>query len=92
MINIRLITILQSILYCYIFLFKEFKLMLQSKSLQDEMLRNYIETVFNRYDTDRNGSLDVQEMTLFFNDLFRTLQINIVVTDKESMEAIRTID
>lgn len=33
--------------------------MLQSKSLQDEMLRNYIETVFNRYDTDRNGSLDV---------------------------------
>jgi Ca2+-binding EF-hand superfamily protein len=66
--------------------------MLQSKSLQDEMLRNYIETVFNRYDTDRNGSLDVQEMTLFFNDLFRTLQINIVVTDKESMEAIRTID
>ena len=62
--------------------------MLQSKSLQDEMLRNYIETVFNRYDTDRNGSLDVQEMTLFFNDLFRTLQINIVVTDKESMEAI----
>lgn len=92
MINICLITILQSILYCYIFLFKEFKLMLQSKSLQDEMLRNYIETVFNRYDTDRNGSLDVQEMTLFFNDLFRTLQINIVVTDKESMEAIRTID
>lgn len=66
--------------------------MLQSKSLQDEMLRNYIETVFNRYDTDRNGSLDVREMTLFFNDLFRTLEINITVTDKESMEAIRTID
>lgn len=66
--------------------------MLQSKSLQDEMLKNYIETVFNRYDTDRNGSLDVQEMTLFFNDLFRTLEINITVTDKESMEAIRTID
>jgi len=66
--------------------------MLQSKSLQDEMLRNYIETVFNRYDTDRNGSLDVHEMTLFFNDLFRTLEINIIVTDKESMEAIRTID
>ena len=66
--------------------------MLQSKSLQDEMLRNYIETVFNRYDTDRNGSLDVREMTLFFNDLFRTLEINITVTDKQSMEAIRTID
>lgn len=31
-------------------------------------------------------------MTLFFNDLFRTLEINITVTDKESMEAIRTID
>lgn len=32
--------------------------MFQSKSLQDEMLRNYINTVFDKYDTDRNGSLD----------------------------------
>lgn len=59
--------------------------MLPARSLQDEMLRSYIETVFNRYDTDRNGSLDVMEMTGFFNDLFRTLQINATVTPEQSL-------
>ena len=49
------------------------------------MLRSYIDTVFNRYDTDRNGSLDVMEMTNFFNDLFRTLQINVTVTPEQSL-------
>ena len=44
------------------------------------MLKSYIESVFNKYDTDRNGSLDVREMTMFFNDLFRNLGINTVVT------------
>lgn len=59
--------------------------MLPANSLQDEMLRSYIDTVFNRYDTDRNGSLDVMEMTNFFNDLFRTLQINVTVTPEQSL-------
>jgi Ca2+-binding EF-hand superfamily protein len=54
--------------------------MLQSKSLQDEMLKAYIDKVFDKYDTDRNGNLDSQEMTHFFNDLFRSLSINITVT------------
>jgi Ca2+-binding EF-hand superfamily protein len=65
---------------------------MQGGSLQDEMLRNYIESVFNKYDTDRNGSLDVHEMTQFFNDLFRNLGINTQVTPEQSMEAIRSID
>jgi EF-hand domain len=44
------------------------------------MLKNYINTIFDKYDTDRNGTLDPYEMTLFFNDLFRTLNINQTVT------------
>ena len=56
------------------------------------MLKSYIESVFNKYDTDRNGSLDVHEMTRFFNDLFRNLGINTVVTEAQSLEAIRSID
>ena len=27
-------------------------------NIQDEMLRNYIEQIFNKYDTDRSGTLD----------------------------------
>ena len=30
-----------------------------SGSLQDEMLKSYIDSVFNKYDKDRSGSLDV---------------------------------
>jgi hypothetical protein len=66
--------------------------MFQSKSLQDEMLKNYIDTIFNRYDTDKNGTLDAREMTFFFNDLFQALQINVVVDDRQSLEAIKSID
>lgn len=66
--------------------------MLPARSLQDEMLRSYIETVFNKYDTDRNGTLDAGEMTGFFNDLFRALQINVTVTPQQSLEAIKSID
>lgn len=65
---------------------------MNANSLQDEMLKTYIDNVFNRYDTDRNGTLDCQEMTVFFNDLFRTLNINSTVTEAQSMEAIRSID
>lgn len=32
------------------------------------------------------------EMTGFFNDLFRTLQINVTVTPEQSLEAIKSID
>lgn len=31
-------------------------------------------------------------MTSFFNDLFRTLQIGVTVTEQQSLEAIKSID
>ena len=31
-------------------------------------------------------------MTLFFNDLFKSLNINVTVTKEQSLEAIRSID
>jgi len=33
---------------------------MQSNALQDEMLKTYIDSVFNKYDTDRSGTLDVR--------------------------------
>lgn len=32
--------------------------MFQADSLKDQMLKSYIEQIFNKYDGDRNGSLD----------------------------------
>jgi Ca2+-binding EF-hand superfamily protein len=66
--------------------------MLGSTALQDEMLRAYVDKVFEQFDTDKNGSLDEKEMTLFFNKLFGQLGINQQVTEEQSMEAIRSID
>lgn len=45
------------------------------------MLKSYIEQIFTKYDIDRSGTLDSQEMTLFFNDLFKSLSINIIVNE-----------
>jgi len=66
--------------------------MIQSNTLQDQIIATYIDQVFNKYDTDGNGTLDVKEMTVFFNDLFKSLNINTVVTDAQSEAAIKSID
>jgi hypothetical protein len=50
--------------------------MLGGTGLQDEMLRAYVDKVFDEFDIDRNGSLDDEEMTQFFNKLFVKLGIN----------------
>jgi len=34
--------------------------MLQSSSLQDQMIKSYIDSVFGKYDTDHSGFLDVR--------------------------------
>lgn len=44
-------------------------------NLNDEILKTYIDKVFDKYDTDKSGALDSQELTVFFNDLFKTLNI-----------------
>lgn len=43
------------------------------------MLKTYIDKIFDKYDTDSSGTLDEDEMTFFFNDLFKSLNMNIVV-------------
>lgn len=60
--------------------------------LQDQMLKTYIDQIFDKYDTDRSGTLDEKEMTFFFNDLFKSLGMNINVTEAQSLEAIKSID
>ena len=56
--------------------------MIGGGSIQDQMLVAYIDSIFNKYDTDNSGTLDEQEMTFFFNDLFKQLGMNVVVTEK----------
>ena len=66
--------------------------MFSGANIQDQMLKAYIDTIFSKYDTDNSGTLDSEEMTHFFNDLFKQLKINIQVTEEQSIEAIKSID
>lgn len=66
--------------------------MLSGGNLQDEMLKAYIDKIFDKYDTDHSGTLDEDEMTNFFNDLFRSLNMNIIVDKQQALEAIKSID
>lgn len=36
-------------------------------NIQDEMVKTYVDSIFSKYDTDKSGTLDQKEMTLFFN-------------------------
>lgn len=61
-------------------------------NLQDAMLKSYIDKIFDKYDTDKSGTLDEEELTYFFNDLFQELGIGTNVTKEQSLEAIKSID
>ena len=63
--------------------------MLGGGGIQDEMLKTYIDSVFSKYDTDNSGSLDGNEITFFFNDLFKSLNMNVVINQSQAMEAVR---
>lgn len=72
-------------------LFKK-EMNLNNPTLQDEFLKAYIDKVFNDYDVDRSGGLDEDELTMFFNDLYKILNIQQVVTKEQSRQAIQSMD
>ena len=38
--------------------------------ISDSQLQQYIDQIFYKYDQDRSGTLDAQELSMFFNDIF----------------------
>lgn len=62
-----------------------------SGAIKDEILKSYIEQIFNLYDTQGTGSLNANNITSFFNDLFRSVEISIVLTPQQSFEAIKLV-
>ena len=56
--------------------------MFQGGDLKDQMLKSYIDQIFDKYDADKSGALDQKEITNFFNDLFKSLGMNITVNEK----------
>ena len=44
--------------------------MYQNTAIKDDILKKYIEEIFNLYDPQKTGNLNANNITNFFNDLF----------------------
>ena len=63
-----------------------------SQGLDDNILRMFIDEVFDQYDYDRSGSLDVNELHTFFNQLFIQLNDPRRFTAQQTRELVAQID
>jgi hypothetical protein len=61
-------------------------------NINDMQLRQYIDQVFMRYDFNRTGTLNLQELHVFLNELFRMCGVPRVVTYQEAYSALMTMD
>jgi hypothetical protein len=61
-------------------------------SITDQQLRSYIDQVFQKYDRDYSGSLDPNELYLFFNDIFAMTGSPYRVQPQQAMAAMKAID
>lgn len=68
------------------------KFILIAMSLDDGVLRMFIDEVFDVFDSDKNGYLDVDELHTFFNQLFAQLNEPRRFTQQQTREYMRTFD
>ena len=58
----------------------------------DSELRQFIQQVFQKYDRDRSGSLDPNELTSFFNDVFSQMGNPTRFNMQQAQAAMTAID
>lgn len=58
----------------------------------DDQLRQAIDAIFNKYDTDRSGTLEGNEVYNLISDAFKSLGRNKEVSEQEVQQFITAID
>ena len=58
----------------------------------DDQLRQAIDAIFNKYDTDKSGTLQGNEIFLLINDAFKSLGRNRDVKSEEVTQFVKAID
>lgn len=58
----------------------------------DDQLKQAIDAIFNKYDTDRSGTLEENEIYNLINDAFKSLGRQREVTQQEVKQFIGAID
>lgn len=54
-------------------------------------MRSYIDQIYANYDTNNSGQLTLEQTTLFFNHLFQSVQVNIVLSTQQTELAIKMV-
>lgn len=63
-----------------------------SSKPSDDQLRQAIDAIFNKYDTDKSGTLQGNEIFLLINDAFKSLGRNRDVKSEEVTQFVKAID
>jgi Ca2+-binding EF-hand superfamily protein len=58
----------------------------------DDQLRQAIDAIFNKYDTDKSGTLEGNEIFCLINDAFKSLGRNREVKSDEVNQFVKAID
>jgi Ca2+-binding EF-hand superfamily protein len=61
-------------------------------SISEYQLQQFIDGTFVKYDKDRSGTLDSNELASFFNDVFAAMGAPTRVTPAEASQAMAAID
>jgi Ca2+-binding EF-hand superfamily protein len=61
-------------------------------SIPDSTLRQYIDTIFVKYDRDRSMTLDISELANFFNDVFMMMGDPRRINQQQAYQALMMID
>ncbi len=60
--------------------------------VNDQMLMQYINDIFMKYDRDNSGGLDACQLANFFTDLYRLMGYQVYITFPQAQQALATID
>ena len=60
--------------------------------MNDDLLRQYVDGIFERYDLDRSNTLTVDELVVFFNDLLDSRGANQRMTLQQVQQSLRAMD
>ena len=63
-----------------------------NNGVSDQQLRQYIDQVMFRYDTNRNGTLESHQLTNFFNQLFQMCGLPKRINQYEAINFMRQVD
>ena len=61
-------------------------------NIPDNVLRQYIDQIFDRYDRDRSGTLESFELANFFNDVFAMMGDPRRINQQQATQALMAID